>query len=86
MPDMMRYLGGSEVGFEIPGLGTFYPPNLTPDPETGLGNWSEEQIVSGDHNRSASRRANARAGDAVDAPTRTSRRKTRPRSRPTSRA
>jgi len=46
MPDMMRYLGGSEVGFEMPGLGTFYPPNLTPDPETGLGNWSEEQIVA----------------------------------------
>ena len=46
MPDMMRYLGGSDVGFEIPGLGTFYPPNLTPDPETGLGNWSEEQIVT----------------------------------------
>jgi mono/diheme cytochrome c family protein len=46
MPDMSRNLGGSEVGFEIPGLGVFYGPNLTPDPETGLGNWSEEQIVT----------------------------------------
>jgi mono/diheme cytochrome c family protein len=23
-----------------------YPPNLTPDPETGLGSWTEEQIVT----------------------------------------
>ena len=23
-----------------------YPPNLTPDPETGLGGWTEEQIVT----------------------------------------
>ena len=37
-PEMARYLGGSEVGFEIPGLGVFHGPNLTPDPETGLGN------------------------------------------------
>ena len=45
-PDMNRYLGGSEVGFEIPGLGVFHGPNLTPDPETGLGNWSIGQIVT----------------------------------------
>ena len=44
-PDMARYLGGSEVGFEIPGLGVFVGPNLTSDKETGLGNWSEDQIV-----------------------------------------
>lgn len=44
-PDMARVLGGSEVGFEIPNLGTFYGPNLTPDRETGLGNWSAEEIV-----------------------------------------
>jgi len=31
---------GSEVGFEIPGLGIFHGPNLTPDKETGLGNWT----------------------------------------------
>jgi len=46
MPDTSRLLAGSEVGFEIPGLGIFHGPNLTPDPETGLGNWSEEQIVT----------------------------------------
>jgi len=43
-PDMAHYLGGSDVGFEIPGLGVFYGPNLTSDKETGLGNWSIEQI------------------------------------------
>ena len=46
MPDMTRYLGGSDVGFEIPGLGVFHGPNLTPDMETGLGSWTEEQIVT----------------------------------------
>jgi mono/diheme cytochrome c family protein len=44
-PDMARHLGGSEVGFEVPGLGVFYGPNLTPDKETGLGNWSVADII-----------------------------------------
>src|SRR6185503_11462563 len=44
-PDMARAFAGSEVGFEIPGLGVFHGPNLTPDKETGLGNWSKAQIV-----------------------------------------
>jgi mono/diheme cytochrome c family protein len=45
-PDTARFLGGSEVGFEIPGLGVFHGPNLTPDNETGLGTWSEQDIVT----------------------------------------
>lgn len=45
-PEMNRFLAGSEVGFEIPGLGVFHGPNLTPDKETGLGNWTVEQIVT----------------------------------------
>jgi mono/diheme cytochrome c family protein len=45
-PDMARFLGGSDVGFEIPGLGAFVGPNLTPDEETGLGGWTQEQIVT----------------------------------------
>jgi len=45
-PDMARYLGGSDVGFEIPGLGVFVAPNLTPDVDTGLGKWTEDQIVT----------------------------------------
>lgn len=44
--DESRYLGGSDVAFFIPGLGSFVGPNLTPDKETGLGNWSQEQIVT----------------------------------------
>ena len=45
-PDMGRYLGGSDVGFELPGLGTYLGPNLTPDKATGLGNWTDAQIVA----------------------------------------
>jgi mono/diheme cytochrome c family protein len=43
--DTARHLGGSEVGFSIPGLGIFYGPNLTNDKATGLGNWTDAQIV-----------------------------------------
>ena len=45
-PDMTRFQGGSDVGFAIPGLGIFVGPNLTPDKQTGLGNWTAEQIVT----------------------------------------
>ncbi len=45
-PDMKRYLGGSDVGFAIPGLGVFVGRNLTPDKETGLGNWTRKQIIT----------------------------------------
>ena len=44
-PDQARALAGSEIGFQVPGLGIFYPPNLTSDRETGLGKWSEADIV-----------------------------------------
>ena len=27
-------------------VGTLYPPNLTPDPETGLGNWTDLEFVN----------------------------------------
>ena len=45
-PDMTRFLGGSDVGFAIPGVGVFVAQNLTPDMQTGLGSWSEQQIVT----------------------------------------
>jgi len=45
-PDFSRLLGGSDVGFAIPGLGVFVGRNLTPDTETGLGNWTDDQIIS----------------------------------------
>lgn len=38
-------LSGSQEGFEIPGFGVVYPPNLTPH-ETGLGGWTEAQIIT----------------------------------------
>lgn len=44
-PDMTRFLGGSDVGFEIPGEGVFVGPNITPDKKTGIGSWTPEQIV-----------------------------------------
>jgi mono/diheme cytochrome c family protein len=44
-PDMGRFLGGSDVGFAVPGLGVFIGPNLTPDNDTGLGRWTAPQIV-----------------------------------------
>lgn len=40
------FLEGGTIGFEVPGLGIFYPPNLTPHREAGLGAWSEGQIVA----------------------------------------
>ena len=45
-PDMARYLGGSDVGFEIPGLGVFNGRNITPDKETGIGSWTDEQVAA----------------------------------------
>ena len=45
-PDLTRFLGGSDVGFAIPGLGVFVGPNLTPDKKTGLGSWTDEQIIT----------------------------------------
>ena len=45
-PDTSKYLGGSEVGFEVQGLGVFHGPNLTSDKETGLGSWTDAQIIA----------------------------------------
>jgi mono/diheme cytochrome c family protein len=45
-PDPERFLAGSDIGFQIPGLGVFYPPNLTFDPETGLGEWSAADVLA----------------------------------------
>jgi mono/diheme cytochrome c family protein len=43
-PDFNRALSGSELGWTGP-WGTSYPRNLTPDIETGIGSWSEDDIV-----------------------------------------
>jgi hypothetical protein len=57
-PDMNLYLSGvpakfagakegppQVAGFPGPKGARFYPKNLTPDPETGMGKWTEEQFV-----------------------------------------
>ena len=44
-PDTTRMLSGSELGWVGP-WGVTYPRNLTPDSTTGLGSWSEDQIVT----------------------------------------
>lgn len=45
-PNLETPLAGSDIGFEIPGLGVFYPPNLTPDKKTGLGDWTDAQVIA----------------------------------------
>ena len=45
-PNLETPLAGSDIGFEMPGMGYVYPPNLTPDEETGLGKWSDEEIIA----------------------------------------
>lgn len=44
-PDTTRMLSGSELGWEGP-WGVSYPRNLTPDMETGIGKWSEQDIIT----------------------------------------
>lgn len=40
----MRFGGG--LGMRIPGGGTVYSANISPDPETGIGNWSEADFIA----------------------------------------
>jgi mono/diheme cytochrome c family protein len=44
--DAAAHLTGGTIGFELPGLGIFYPPNLSPDAATGLGAWSDAEIAA----------------------------------------
>jgi len=43
-PNFERLLSGSELGWQGP-WGVTYARNLTPDPETGIGTWTDEEIV-----------------------------------------
>ncbi len=45
-PDKTRWLGGSDTGFGDPASGVWIGQNLTPDKETGLGQWTKDQIVA----------------------------------------
>ena len=42
--DLDRELSGSDLGWQGP-WGVTFPTNLTPDQETGIGSWTEEEIV-----------------------------------------
>ena len=52
VPDFDKSLAGSSIGIAFsnpmgnryPGI--VFPPNLTPDPDTGLGSWSDSQIAN----------------------------------------
>lgn len=52
VPDMSLALAGSGIGIaysnplgtEFPGV--VYPPNITPDDETGIGLWSDQQLAN----------------------------------------
>ena len=50
-PDMGLYLAGSDVGFEVPGLGVF----VGPQPDVGQGNRPRRLDELGDRNRIADR-------------------------------
>jgi mono/diheme cytochrome c family protein len=41
----MALAGGFSFDTHEPGIGVVTPPNITPDKETGIGNWSAAQIV-----------------------------------------
>lgn len=45
-PDPALRLAGSSIGFAMPDVGIFYPPNLTPDADTGLGRWSDADVLT----------------------------------------
>lgn len=45
-PDMSRVMGGADGAILVSGLGTYPPPNLTPDKATGIGGWTTAQIAA----------------------------------------
>jgi mono/diheme cytochrome c family protein len=51
-PRMDKALAGSSIGiaymnpFNNNRPGVVYPPNITPDPDTGIGGWSDNQIAA----------------------------------------
>ncbi|MEJ1965486.1 MAG: hypothetical protein WDO56_29660 [Gammaproteobacteria bacterium] len=63
--DPAKLLSGSDVGFQVPGVGTVIGRNLTPDKETGLGNWTLEQIIKAFTTGFSAGRPDAVACDAM---------------------
>ena len=54
--------------FKLP-FGTLYSTNITPDKETGIGNYSDQDFLNAVHRGIAPRRRAALSGDAVSRPT-----------------
>jgi mono/diheme cytochrome c family protein len=50
-PNMQRWLAGSRIGIaytnpmEYKRPGIVFPPNITPDAETGIGRWNRDQVA-----------------------------------------
>ncbi len=64
-PDSSRFLGGSDVGFEIPGEGVFVGSNITPDKETGIGELDQGADRDCNSDRATARRSRPGANHAV---------------------
>jgi mono/diheme cytochrome c family protein len=46
VPVVAGMLGAGTLSFPLKGLpGSVYPPNITPDKETGVGNWTDDQLA-----------------------------------------
>ena len=43
VPGAQAYIGG--FAFNLPGIGTIYSTNITPDKETGIGNYTDQQFL-----------------------------------------
>jgi hypothetical protein len=50
-PGAQAYSGG--VAFNLPMIGTMYSTNITPDKETGIGNYTDQQFLDALHRASA---------------------------------
>jgi hypothetical protein len=59
-PDPKLHLAGSNIGFGVPGLGVFYPPNLTPDREPGWARGARRTSCAPSAKASARTAANSR--------------------------
>ncbi len=46
-PGGKPFVGG--LPFKLPMIGTLYSPNITPDPKTGIGGWTDDQFVRALH-------------------------------------
>jgi hypothetical protein len=49
--------GAGVLFLHDPGLGTLYASNITPERETGIGTWTDDQIAASDSRRHRERRA-----------------------------